>query len=106
MPWLKSTRRMDGTITIDYRKPFRTAKECMESFGRFELDDSFGEPPCWPVFWPAGDNELKAFEEFLEAAENQKPSPTEELATNLVELVKAVKKHLDTEQQTAQESKG
>jgi len=94
MPWLKSTRYLDGKVWIDFSKAFNTADECINSFTRFEKDDSFGRPGCWPIFWPANDEELKSFEEFIKEANSQKSDPTEELAKNLLELVKSVTKHL------------
>ena len=94
MPWLKSVRYLDGKVCIDFSKRFSTADECMDSFTRFEKDDSFGHPGYWPIFWPAGDTELNAFEEFIKAANSQKEDPTKELAKNLLELVKAVTKHI------------
>lgn len=95
MPWLKLTRKMDGTNSVDLRHPFKSAEDCMDSFDRFERDPSFGFSPCWPVFYPANDEELEAFKNFLKAAEeSEKPDPTKELAKNLLGLVKEIAKHI------------
>lgn len=94
MPWLKSTRYLNGEVHIEFGRRFCSAKECMDSFGRFEKDDSFGRPSCWPVFWPANDEELDLFEEFLRKAQEQETDPTEELAKNLLDLVVKIKEKI------------
>lgn len=109
MPWLKSTRMCSGDVRINFEKKFETAEDCMASFTRFEKDSSFGMPSCWPIFWPGSDKELKIFEEFINAARVHKTDPTEELAKNLLGLVKSVIKHLNADesekQTTAEEAK-
>ena len=101
MPWFKATSRMHGGFDFDLRNPFKTAEDCMNSFTRFEKDDSFGPlTTCRPIFFPLNDEELKGFYELQrkanEAIEEQKKfAASEELAENLLTLVKNLNKHLE-----------
>ena len=67
MPWIKATPRMGGKFEfsmedISRGKVYKTAEECMDSFSRFEKDDSFGPlMTCRPIFFPLNDEELEAF---------------------------------------------
>lgn len=102
MPWIKATPKMNGNFYFDLRTTFKTAEDCMNSFTRFEKDDSFGAlTTCRPIFFPLNDEELKAFYEMQKKAneaieEKKKLSASEELAENLLTLFKNLNKHLET----------
>jgi len=102
MPWFKATpRASDCCFNFDLRNPFKTAEDCMDSFTRFEKDDSFGPlTTCRPIFFPLNDEELEGFYEVQKhakdgAEERKKLRASEELAENLLTLVKNLNKHLE-----------
>lgn len=101
MPWFKSTPKMSGGFYFDLNNPFKTAEDCMNSFTRFEKDDSFGPfRTCRPIFFPFNDEELEVFYEVQKhakdcAEERKKLCASEELAENLLTLVKNLNKHLE-----------
>ena len=105
MPWIKATPTMNGNYTIDFKsirdgKIFNTADDCMDSFTRFEKDSSFGSMvTCRPVFFPLNDDELNFFNKIVEGYRGQigqlkKNEKTEELASTLLELIKAIKEKI------------
>ena len=63
MPWIKATPRMSGKFEfsmddISSGKVYKTAEECIDSFGMFEKDSSFGPlMTCRPIFFPLNDEE-------------------------------------------------
>ena len=101
MPWIKATPKMNGDFSFDLRSTFKTAEECMNSFTRFEKDKSFGSLiTCRPVFFPLNDVELKEFYEIQKQAKDvaedvKRFLASEELAENLLTLVKNLNKHLE-----------
>lgn len=102
MPWIKATPRMVGTFEfsmndISMGKVYKTAEECMDSFGRFEKDSSFGPlMTCRPIFFPLNDKELEAFKAAFvagktSAEEGEKTAKMDELAGTLVDFLKTLK---------------
>lgn len=102
MPWIKATPKMGGTFElsmydISRGKVYETAEECMDSFGRFEKDDSFGSlMTCRPIFFPLNDKELEAFKTAFAAGkrhaeEGKKNAKMDELAGTLVDFLKTLK---------------
>ena len=102
MPWIKATPKMGGKFEfsmddISRGKVYKTAEECMDSFGMFEKDDSFGPlMTCRPIFFPLNDEELEAFKAAFAAGktsaeEGKKTDKMDELAGTLVDLCNMVK---------------
>lgn len=102
MPWLKATSKMGGKFEfsmddISRGKVYETAEECMDSFGRFEKDSSFGPlMTCRPIFFPLYDEELEAFKAAFAAGKTnaergKKNAKMDELAGTLVEFLKTLK---------------
>ena len=108
MPWIKATPKMGGKFEfsmddISRGKVYKTAEECMDSFGRFETDASFGTlMTCRPIFFPLNDEELEAFKAAFAAGktsaeEGKKIAKIDELAGTLVDFLKTLKKAIDKE---------
>ena len=102
MPWIKATPKMGGTFEfsmndISRGKVYKTAEECMDSFGRFEKDSSFGPlMTCRPIFFPLNDEELEAFKAAFAAGktsaeDGKKTAKMDELAGTLVDFLKTLK---------------
>ena len=108
MPWIKATPKMRGTFEfsmddISRGKVYKTAEECMDSFGRFDTDASFGPlMTCRPIFFPLNDEELEAFKAAFAAGktsaeDDKKNAKIDELAGTLVDFFKTLKKAIDKE---------
>ena len=102
MPWIKATPKFGGTFEFSLNdilsgKAAKTAEECMDSFGRFEKDASFGPlMTCRPIFFPLNDEELEAFKAAFavgktSAEEDKKNAKMDELAGILVDFLKTLK---------------
>ena len=102
MPWIKATPKFGGTFEfsmddISRGKVYKTAEECMDSFGRFEKDASFGPlMTCRPIFFPLNDEELEAFKAAFTAGktsaeEYKRTAKMDELAGTLVDFLKTLK---------------
>lgn len=110
MPWIKATPKMGGKFEfsmddISRGKVYKTAEECMDSFGMFEKDDSFGPlMTCRPIFFPLSDEELDAFKAAFAAGktsteEGNKITKMDELAGTLVDFLKTLKNAIDKEEE-------
>ena len=108
MPWIKATPKMSGVFEfsmndISRGKVYKTAEECMDSFGMFEKDASFGPlMTCRPIFFPLNDEELEAFNAAFAAAkasaeEVKKNAKMDELAGTLVDFLKTLKMAVEKE---------
>lgn len=108
MPWIKATPKIRGKFEfsmddIAMGKVYKTAEECMDSFGRFEKDSSFGPMmTCRPIFFPLNDEELEAFKAAFAAGktsaeEAKKSEKMDELAGTLVDFFKTLKKAVEKE---------
>jgi hypothetical protein len=106
MPWIKATPKMSGKFEfsmddISRGNVYKTAEECMDSFGRFEKDSSFGPlMTCRPIFFPLNDDELEAFKAAFAAGktsteEGKKIAKMDELAGTLVDFLKTLKKAIE-----------
>ena len=102
MPWIKAIPKMDGSFYFSLRdiskgKIFDSAKDCMDSFDRFEKDSSFGMmSTCRPIFLPLNDEELDFFNNVLETykqntEKREESKKMEELAETLIDVLKCVK---------------
>jgi len=108
MPWIKATPKMNGKFEfsmddISRGKVYKTAEECMDSFGRFEKDSFFGPlMTCRPIFFPLNDEELEAFKAAFAAGktgadEVKKNAKMDELAGTLIDFLKTLKNAVDKE---------
>ena len=102
MPWIKATPKMGGKFEfsmddISRGKVYKTAEDCMDSFGWFEKDSSFGPlMTCRPIFFPLNDEELEAFKAVFAAGktsaeEGKKNANMDEFARTLVDFLKTLK---------------
>lgn len=108
MPWIKATPKMCGTFEfsmgdISRGKVYKTAEECMDSFGRFEQVSSFGPlMTCRPIFFPLNDEELEAFKAAFAAGktsaeDGKKNAKIDGLAGTLIDFLKTLKTAIDKE---------
>ena len=102
MPWIKATPKFDGMFVFSMKdisrgEVYKTAEECMDSFGMFERDASFGPSmTCRPIFFPLNDEELEAFNAAFAAGktsaeDGKKNAKMDELAGTLVDFLKTLK---------------